>query len=68
MLPQRFVGQNRLFDLDIGLIVLKKEVLLSDLIMPACIDWSSTMNPKPNETGIVSAELITILLIKTFNC
>lgn len=60
MLPNRFVGHNRLYDLDIGLIVLKKDVLLSAFIMPACIDWSGTMNPKPNETGIVSAEHITI--------
>lgn len=51
--PERYIGYNRQFDLDIGLIVLTKSVSTNARIMPACLDWSAAVKPKNNEIGIV---------------
>lgn len=72
VLPERYVGIERFFDFDIGLIVLEERVPINNLIMPACIDWTSSMNPMHEDTGIVSADIIFwgimchLLLIYTF--
>lgn len=55
ILPERYLGVDHLFDLDIALLVLKQNVVTSPYIMPACIDWAATMLPKHNEIGYVSS-------------
>lgn len=50
---------NRLYDLDIGLIVLEKRVPVDSLIMPACVDWRGDTKPSHDENGVVSLELYT---------
>lgn len=58
VLPERYVGAEHYFDFDIGLIVLEERVPINNLIMPACIDWTSSMNPMHEDMGIVSADII----------
>lgn len=54
---ERYVGPDHFYDLDIGLLVLSKNVNTGPYIMPACIDWSASMEPKHNEVGYVSTRL-----------
>lgn len=59
-MQEQFVGLNRLYDLDISLIVLEERVPIDDLIMPACIDWRGSMKPNHDDTGIVSYVLFNL--------
>lgn len=54
MRPERYIGLDHLYDLDIALLVLEKSVATSDYIMPACVDWGAAMEPKHDEVGYVS--------------
>lgn len=56
-MQEQFVGLNRLFDLDISLLVLEERVPINNLIMPACIDWRGHMSPKHDDYGVVSIEV-----------
>lgn len=51
--PDRYIGVNHQFDLDIGLIVLTESVNTNSLIMPACVDFTADMKPKDQELGVV---------------
>lgn len=55
-MQEQFVGLNRLYDLDISLLVLDERVPIDDFIMPACIDWRGYMNPKHDDYGVVSLQ------------
>lgn len=61
--PERYLGADHLFDLDIALLVLNNSVQTGDYIMPACMDWGATSEPKHNEVGYVSN---TVLSPSTF--
>lgn len=51
--PDRYMGPDQLYALDIGLIVLTKSVEVNTRVMPACIDWSANSKPSNNEKGVV---------------
>lgn len=69
IIPEKFVGVNRLYDLDIGLIVLEKRVPVNSFIMPACVDWRGSMTPKHSESGVVSrgTDASTLSLIAPYS-
>lgn len=52
--PARYLGADHLYGLDIALLVLNNSVATGDYIMPACIDWGVTMEPKHDDLGYVS--------------
>lgn len=51
---KRYEGVERLYGLDIALLVLSESLDINDNIMPACVDWTASMKLQPNETGVVS--------------
>lgn len=51
--PEKYLGPDHLYALDIGLIVLAKSVEVNPRVMPACIDWSGDSKPLNNEKGVV---------------
>lgn len=55
VLPDRYLGVDHLYDLDIALMVLTQSVVTDPNIMPACVDWGVTMEPKHNDIGYVSS-------------
>lgn len=50
----RYWGAEHYFDLDIALLVLNTDVDTGPYIMPACVDWGASMEPKNDEVAYVS--------------
>lgn len=63
----RYRGADHYYELDIALLVLSSSVVTGEHIMPACVDWSATMEPKHNEEGYVSTRLYPTLSASTLS-
>lgn len=59
--PDRYRGVDHLFELDIGLLVLSKSVKTGSYVMPACVDWGVTMEPKHDDLGYVSERCLAVI-------
>lgn len=54
VVPRYYTGGDSFYALDIGLLDLAVSVQVTAYIMPACVDWTSTITINPNEIGYVS--------------
>lgn len=52
--PDRYLGADHLYGLDIALLVLDNSVPTGDYIMPACVDWGAAKKPQHGDLGYVS--------------
>lgn len=54
IVQKKYSGVASFYALDIALLDLVESVLITAIVMPACVDWSNTFRPAPNAVGVVS--------------
>ncbi|XP_054263990.1 modular serine protease-like [Macrosteles quadrilineatus] len=54
IVQKKYSGVASFYALDIALLDLVESVLITAIVMPACVDWSNTFRPAPNAVGVVA--------------